>query len=119
MANWIQDSLIEIEDDGCGNADGGEEGMCAAVVTRGDPAPALEPPKHVLDLCLLPVESLVVFDLDLAIPFCRYAGRYASGTQRCPEPGSVIAAVCDQGSGFGQCGFLQLITVFIMGKMLP
>ena len=76
--------------------------MGAAVVTRGDPAPVLEPTEHVLDPVPLPVEGLVVFDLDFAIPFCRYAGRYVFGTQRCPEPGSVIAAVCDQGFGFGQ-----------------
>ena len=78
--------------------------MGAAVVTHGDPAPILEPTEHVLDPVPvpLPVEGLVVLALDFAIPFCRYAGRYAFGPQRCPEPGSVIAAVCNQGFGFGQ-----------------
>jgi hypothetical protein len=76
--------------------------MGTAVITRGDPAPVLEPPEHVLDPVPLSVEGFVVLDLDFAIPFCRYAGCYAFGPQRCPEPVGVIAAVCNQGFGFGQ-----------------
>lgn len=61
--------MIEPEDDGCGDADGGHEGMCASVVAGMDAAPVLEFAEHVLDPVALAVEHGVVGDLDLAIGF--------------------------------------------------
>jgi hypothetical protein len=60
-----QDSLIEIEDDGSGDTDGGEEGVGATVITHGDAPPVLEPAEHIFNLVALLVELPVVFDLDL------------------------------------------------------
>ena len=54
------------ECDGCGDADGREEGMGASVVAGSDAPPVLEPSGHVLDLVALPIERLFVGDLDLA-----------------------------------------------------
>jgi hypothetical protein len=61
--------LIEPEDDGCGNADGGHEGVGAAVVAGVDTAPVLEPAEHVLDLMPASIEGGVVRDLNLAVDF--------------------------------------------------
>lgn len=68
-----QDSLLEIEDNGGCNADCGEEGVGAAAVTRGDPAPVLEPGGHVLDFVPLAINRLVIRKGDLAAPGRRNA----------------------------------------------
>ncbi len=54
--------MIEIKDEtGC-NTDGGEEGLCAAVISDCDALPVLEFAGHILDhvatLVELPVESV-------------------------------------------------------------
>lgn len=58
---------INPEDDGCGDADGGHEGVGAAVVMGFDMAPVLEPAEHDLDLGALEVERGVVRDRCLAV----------------------------------------------------
>src|SRR3546814_19735558 len=42
-------TLFRSEDDGCGEGDGGEEGLRAPIVARGDPPPVLEAAEHDLD----------------------------------------------------------------------
>jgi hypothetical protein len=65
-ATWLeihskgQDSLIWPEDDGCGEADGGHEGVGASIVTRMDASRVHEFPEHVLDPVTLGVEHCVV-----------------------------------------------------------
>jgi len=48
--------LIEPEDDGYGDADGGHEGVGASVVAGVDAPPVLEPAEHILDLVALAIE---------------------------------------------------------------
>ena len=55
------------EDDGCGDADGGHECVCASVVTGVDASPVFELPEHVLDLVTLAIEGRVVRDGHLAV----------------------------------------------------
>jgi hypothetical protein len=61
--------LIDPEDDSCGDANGGHEGMSASVVAGVDTPPVLEPAEHVFDLVALPIERAIVFDLDLTVGF--------------------------------------------------
>lgn len=42
LASQGEDSLFEIEDEGSGDRDGGEEGVCAAVIAHGDTSPVLD-----------------------------------------------------------------------------
>ncbi len=58
--------MIEVEGDGGCDADGGEEGVGAAVVASGDTPPVFQLCEHVLDLVPLTVESPVMRDKDLA-----------------------------------------------------
>ena len=44
-----QDSLIDPEDDGCGDSDGGHEGVGAAIIAGVDAPPVFEPTEHILD----------------------------------------------------------------------
>ena len=67
ISGWARDSLIESEDDGCGNADGGHECVGASVVAGVDAAPVLEFPEHVLDPVSLAIEHCTVGDRDLAV----------------------------------------------------
>jgi len=55
--------LGQPEDDGCGDADGGHEGVGASVVAGVDAAPVLEFSEHVLDLVTLSIEGRVVREL--------------------------------------------------------
>jgi len=52
----------EPEDDGGGECDGGEEGVCAPVVACCDAPPILEATEYVLDAVTASVTALVVFD---------------------------------------------------------
>ena len=65
--DWAQDSLWQPEDDGCGDADGGHEGVGAAVIAGMDAAPVLEFAKHILDLVTLPIKDRVVRDGHCAV----------------------------------------------------
>ena len=44
-----QDSLIDPEDDGCGDSDGGHEGVGAAIIAGVDAPPVFEPAEHIFD----------------------------------------------------------------------
>ena len=57
--------LVNPEQDGAGEADGGHERVGASIVAHGDAAPVLEAAKHVLDAMTLPVEHLVVRERQL------------------------------------------------------
>ena len=57
--------LVNPEEDGAGEADGGHEGVGASIVAHGDAALVLEAVEHVLDAVPLAVEGLVVGDRDL------------------------------------------------------
>ncbi len=57
------------EDDGGGNGDGREEGVCTAVVAGVDAAPVFEPAEHDLALAALAIEYGVMRDADLAVGF--------------------------------------------------
>src|SRR5215204_3838775 len=58
----LKDSLIEPEDDGRGDADGGHVGVCASIEAGVDAAPIPEPPEYDLDLVAAVVERGVVWD---------------------------------------------------------
>ena len=55
------------EDDGCGDCDGGHEGVRASVVSGVDAVPVLEASEHDLDLVALAVKDRIVRDLDLSV----------------------------------------------------
>ena len=59
--------MIDPEDDGCGYADCGHEGVGAAIIACVDAAPVLEFAEHVLDLMALTIEHFVMRDMDFAI----------------------------------------------------
>jgi hypothetical protein len=61
--------LIDPEDDSYGDANGGHEGVSAAVVAGMDTSPILEPAEHVFDLMAFPIECTIMFDLDLTVGF--------------------------------------------------
>ena len=61
--------MIEPEDDCCSDADGGHEGVCAAVLAGVDAAPVFDLAEHVLDLVPLSIEGAVVRDRDFAVGF--------------------------------------------------
>jgi hypothetical protein len=61
--------LIEPEDDSCGDADGGHEGMRAAIITRLDAPPILEPSEHVFNCVALLIESCVVLNRRFRVGF--------------------------------------------------
>jgi len=61
--------LINPEDDGRSDADGGEEGVGASVVTGVNAPPVFEFAEHVLDLVALAIEQFVVRDRDFSVGF--------------------------------------------------
>lgn len=61
VLNYAQDSLIEPEDDGGGDCDGGHEGVGAPVITCVDTSPIFEFAEHILDFVSLTVEAFVKF----------------------------------------------------------
>jgi hypothetical protein len=58
------DSLIDPEDDGCGDGDGRHEGGCTSVVAGMDASPVLELAEHVLDFVAVAIERFVERRLD-------------------------------------------------------
>jgi hypothetical protein len=59
--------LIDPEDDGCGDADCGHEGVGASVVAGVDTSPIFEPSEHDLNFVALSVEDRVVRDMNFSI----------------------------------------------------
>ena len=59
--------MIDPEDYGCSDADGGHEGVCASVIAGVDTSPVFEPAKHDLDFVTLSIENGVVGDVDFAV----------------------------------------------------
>lgn len=76
--------------------------MCAAVVSRGDPAPVFESGEHVLDFMTLFIKGPVILNVDFAVFLRRDAGCNSLCTQGYPEPVGIITPICEQLSGFGQ-----------------
>lgn len=98
------DSLREPEGHGSCDADGREEGIRAAVVAGGDPAPVLEAADHVLDAVSLAMQAFVVGELSFAASRRGDPGGDAALQQRGAEPVAVVAAVGDQLLGWRQRG---------------
>ncbi|WES29846.1 hypothetical protein [Varunaivibrio sulfuroxidans] len=69
----IQNSLIEVEDHGCGNAYRRKECARAAAMACCDSPPVFEFSRHALGLVALFVKARVVFDLPHAIFLWRNA----------------------------------------------
>jgi hypothetical protein len=61
--------LIEPEDDGGRDADGGHEGVRAAIGSGVDAAPIFELAKPDLDLVTLPIEGSIMGDRCLPVRF--------------------------------------------------
>ncbi len=59
--------MIEPENDGGGDADGGHKGVGATIVAGVDAPPILEPAKHDLDLVALAIERGIVRDRHLSV----------------------------------------------------
>lgn len=79
------------EHDGCGECDGGEEGLRAPVVASGDPAPILQASGHDLDPVAAFVAALIVLDgLATRLP-ARNAGLYPFVFQSFSEPACITA----------------------------
>jgi len=89
--------LIEVEGDGCGDADDREEGVGASIAAGRDSPPILEPDEQVLDFVSLAVEGLVIVERGFAAAGWRNAWRYASGFKSIAEPVAVTASGGDQG----------------------
>ena len=62
--------MIEVEDEGGGATDGGEEAAGAPVIAQGAAAPVFALSKPVFALMTLPGEGLVGGDRYLAVVFC-------------------------------------------------
>ena len=92
--------MTDPEDDGGGDADGREEGVCASVVAGVDTPPVFEAAEHDLDLVALAVKRGVMRDGDLAVGLGRYAGGDAALGQGVSEAVAVIAFVGDQFLGW-------------------
>ncbi len=93
--------MIEPEDDGCCDADGGHEGVGAAVIAGVDASPILDFGEQVLDQVALFVDCLVVVILHLSVGFWRDAGGDAARCQGVTEPVAVIALVAQKFLGVG------------------
>ena len=70
--------MVDPEDDGSGDADGGKEGVGAAVIAGVDTPPVLELAEHVFDPVTPVVENPVVMDRCDAVGFRRDARADAS-----------------------------------------
>ena len=64
---WLGSGLIDPEDDGSGERDGGHECVGATVVAGVDAAPVLKASEHVFDLVATTIEGRVVRDRHLAV----------------------------------------------------
>lgn len=96
--------MIEPEDDGCGDADGGHEAVSASVVAGVDAAPVLEPSEHDLDLVAPPVECGVVGDRHLAVHLRRDVGGDTALGQGRAKPVDVVTSVAKKGCGLRGTG---------------
>ena len=76
--------------------------MSASVVSGGDAPPILDPAKHVLDTISLPIEDFVVVGRVASLLAWWNAGRNPLVFQSVAKPVGVIAAICQQLSGFRQ-----------------
>ncbi len=94
--------MIDPEDNGCGDDDGGHECVSAAVVAHGDPAPVLDPAEHVFDLVALAVERGIIGVLDFAVLAWRDAWGDALADQSGAKPVTVVASVTKQFLGWWQ-----------------
>ena len=61
--------MIDPEDDGCGDADGGHEGVGASVVASVYATPVLDFAEHILDAVSLTIKRAIMRDWDFAIGF--------------------------------------------------
>lgn len=97
--------MIEIEDDGSCDADSGEEGVRASIVSSSDPPPVLDFGEHVLDLVAIFVESHIVSDG----VFSAFGGRDAwcdpPGLENGSEAVAVVSPISDQEACGGQAVF--------------
>jgi len=59
----LRTHLLNPEDEDCGDADGGHEGVGASIVAGVDAPPVFQSPEHILDFVAFAVEGLIVFDL--------------------------------------------------------
>ena len=59
--------IVDPENDGCGDADRGHEGMGTAAVAGVDAPPVFQASEHDLDFMALSVENGVVGDVDFAV----------------------------------------------------
>jgi len=62
----LDSGLVNPEEDGAGEEDGGEEGVGVSVVAHGDAPPVLKAAEHVLDAVSLAIQGSVVGKRDLA-----------------------------------------------------
>jgi hypothetical protein len=67
LCTEVQHSLIDPEDDCCGDGDSGHECVGAAVVSGVDASPVFEPSEHDLDFVALLIENGVVWNMDFAV----------------------------------------------------
>lgn len=59
--------MIDPIDDGCCDADGGDEGVCTSVIACVNASPIFEPAEHNFDFMALSVEIGVMWDIDFAV----------------------------------------------------
>src|SRR3954465_14256166 len=71
----LSQSGLLAQDDGCCDADGRHEGMCASIVTGVDAPPVLEPAERIFDLVPFAREKAVMFDRLCAVELRWDAGR--------------------------------------------
>ena len=108
--------MIEPEDDSCGDADGGHEGVGTAVIAGVDASPVLDFGKQVLDQVALFVDRLVVVILHLPVGFWRDAGGDSARGQGGAEPVAVIALVAQQFLGI-RVGIEQQNRAFVVAHL--
>ena len=88
--------MIEPEDDGCGDADRGHEGVRASIVAGCDPSSVFEASEHSLNFVAVLLELFIIRDGLLSVLAPRYAGLDPEISQSFAEPVAVIASISDQ-----------------------
>jgi hypothetical protein len=115
--------LIDPEDEGCSEFDGGEEDVCAAVVACVDASPVFESSEHVLDAVPLSIEHGIVGQAGLAFCVRRDAGHDPALVEGFAEPVAVIGSIGEQDVSLGQQGFqclgANMIVALAFGEMKP
>jgi len=97
-----QDSLIKVKCYESGDADSGEEGVSASVITHGDTPPVFEFSEHIFNLVPFFIKLFIVCYGCFSIFPWRDARRNPFFHQGCPEPVRVIAAIGQHRFGFRQ-----------------